>query len=84
MNGQVKMNKEQIEIFAVTMALMIQPLEDEGETFDLKLTAKEYGLFALGLMLLDSFTPTKLLLGDQIKAAQKRLGDGDMMVGRDE
>ena len=41
MNGQVKMNKEQIEIFAVTMALMIQPLEDEGETFELKLTAKE-------------------------------------------
>lgn len=75
-NSSITMTAEQVDIFAQAMALMLAPIADGDRTEPVYITAKEYGLFAMGLMLLDAFVPTNIVLGDQIRAARERLSSG--------
>lgn len=72
----IEMQPHQAQAFAMGVTALLAPLADGDKERPTPITAKEFGLFCLGLMLLKSFAPTQMILGDQIDAALAKAGQG--------
>lgn len=71
----IQMNEAQMQAFAAGMAAMLIELDEDPER-PVLMTAKEFGLFCLGLMLLQSFTPTALVLDSYLSDTLKKIANG--------